>query len=184
MKIIIQGIESQINEGVSLAKAMERYKYFFGNDEIELVRAADSIGNMPDILLNIAEELENFQRTKNKVKSAMTYPLVLLVFATLAVVVLLVKVIPTIVTLFPDPSLLPTITKMVLAVSDFMKIWRWIIGLIIVGAIIAFKFSYKHIIFFKIFVDDLMLKTPVVGETVKTFYLYRFSKLLGDFYKA
>lgn len=184
MKMIIQGIEDQINEGVSLAKAMERYKNFFGNDEIELVRASESIGNMPDILLNIAEELENFQRTKNKVKSAMTYPIVLLTFAILAVAVLLIKVIPTIVTLFPDPNLLPSITKFVIGVSDFLKIWRWIIGLIIVGAILTFKFAYKHILLFKIFIDDVMLKTPVVGETVKTFYLYRFSKLLGDFYKA
>lgn len=184
MKVIIQGIEDQINEGVSLAKAMERYKNFFGNDEIELVRASESIGNMPDILLNIAEELENFQRTKNKVKSAMTYPVVLLVFAILAVAVLLIKVIPTIVTLFPDPNLLPSITKFVIGMSDFLKIWRWIIGLVIVGTIIVYKFSYKHILLFKIFIDDVMLKTPVVGETVKTFYLYRFSKLLGDFYKA
>ncbi|MBP6911502.1 type II secretion system F family protein [Patescibacteria group bacterium] len=85
MKIIIKGLESQINEGISLATAMQRYDYFFGNDEIELVRASESIGNMPDILLNIAEELENFQRTKNKIKSAMMYPIILLVFAILAV---------------------------------------------------------------------------------------------------
>ena len=85
MKIIIKGLESQINEGISLATAMQRYDYFFGNDEIELVRASESIGNMPDILLNIAEELENYQRTKNKIKSAMMYPIILLVFAILAV---------------------------------------------------------------------------------------------------
>lgn len=100
---------------------MQRYSYFFGNDEIELVRAADSIGNMPEILLNIAEELENYQRTRNKIKSAMTYPLILLIFAILAIAILLIKVIPTIVTLFPDPNLLPSVTKFVLAASDFMQ---------------------------------------------------------------
>lgn len=184
MKMIIQSLEDQINEGINLATAMSKHKDFFGNDEIELVRASESIGNMPEILLNIAEELENFQKTMNKVKSAMTYPVVLLVFALLAVAVLLIKVIPTIVTLFPDPNLLPDITKFVLSISGFVQTWRWVMGSVIAGAVIVFNFSYKHILLFKIFIDDVLLKTPVVGDTVKTFYLYRFSKLLGDFYKA
>ena len=184
MRVIIEGLESQINEWVSLAKAMERYDNFFGNDEIELIRASESIGNMPDILINIAQELENFQKTKNKIKSAMTYPIILLVFAVIAVAVLLVKVIPTIVTLFPDPEMLPWVTKFVLAASDFMQsAWRWL-ALLITGVILAFKFSYKNILLFKIFIDDVVLKIPAAKDAVKTFYLYRFSKLLGDFYKA
>lgn len=163
---------------------MGKYKDFFGNDEIELIRASESIGNMPDILLGIAEELENFQRTKNKIKSAMMYPLVLLIFAVVAVAVLLIKVIPTIVTLFPNPDLLPSITKLVINLSDFIKVWRWVIAIVIFAGVSVFQFSYKRIIFFKIFIDDFVLKVPVLGETVKTFYLYRFTKLLGDFYKA
>lgn len=184
MQIIIQGLEKQINEGMSLAKSMEKFRYFFGNDEIELVRASESIGNMPDILLNIAAELENFQKTKGKVKSALTYPIVLLVFAIIAVAILLIKVIPTIVSLFPDESQLPGITKFVIASSEFVQSWRWIIGLIVVAGVAAFRFSYKKILLFKIFVDDLLLKIPALGDLIKTFYLYRFSKLLGDFYRA
>lgn len=184
MKIIIQGLESQINEGKSLATAMERYNYFFGNDEIELVRASESIGNMPEILLNIAQELENYQKTRNKIKSAMMYPIILMVFAVIAVIVLLVKVIPSIASLFPDPDLLPSITKFVLAASDFMKwAWRWI-ALLIGGGVVLFRFSYKNLLLFKIFIDDVVLKIPAAKEAIKTFYLYRFSKLLGDFYRA
>lgn len=184
MKIIIQGLLEQINEGISLATAMERYRHFFGNDEIELVRASESIGNMPEILLNIAEELENYQKTRNKIKSAMTYPIILLIFAIIAVAVLLVKVIPSIVTLFPDPDLLPSVTKFVIAASDFMKVsWRWI-GLLIFGLVMLYRFLYKNMLLFKIFIDDLVLKIPAAKDAIKTFYLYRFSKLLGDFYKA
>ncbi len=163
---------------------MERYNYFFGNDEIELVRASQSIGNMPDILLNIAEELENFQKTKNKIKSAMMYPMILLTFAVIAVAILLIKVIPTIVTLFPNPDLLPDVTKFVLAASDFVEGAWWWLAIVIVGAILLYKFSYKHILLFKIFIDDLVLKIPAAKDAIKTFYLYRFSKLLGDFYNA
>ena len=184
MQIIIQGLEVQINEGKSLAKSMEKFRYFFGNDEIELVRASESIGNMPDILLNIAAELENFQKIKGRVKSALTYPIVLLVFAILAVAILLIKVIPTIVSLFPDKSMLPGITKFVIASSDFLQVWRWVIAAVVIATLFAFRFSYKKILLFKIFIDDLVLKLPAAGDLVKTFYLYRFSKLLGDFYRA
>lgn len=184
MQIIITGLASQINEGMSLAKSMEKFRYFFGNDEIELVRASESIGNMPEILLNIAAELENFQKIKGRVKSALTYPIVLLVFAILAVAILLIKVIPTIVTLFPDESMLPGITKFVIASSDFMQAYRWIIGIIIVSFVLTFRFCYKKVLLFKIFIDDLVFKIPAAGNLVKTFYLYRFSKLLGDFYRA
>src|SRR5690606_20398712 len=121
---------------------------------------------------------------RNKIKGAMMYPIILMTFAVIAVVVLLVKVIPTIVSLFPDPELLPSVTKFVLNASDFMQIYRWIIGIIVVSIIIVYRFSYKRILLFKIFIDDLVLKLPAAKDAIKTFYLYRFSKLLGDFYKA
>ncbi|MBP6911503.1 hypothetical protein KBC03_08105 [Patescibacteria group bacterium] len=75
-------------------------------------------------------------------------------------------------------------TKFVLAASDFMiASWRWL-AIVITGGVIAYRFLYKHVLLFKIFIDDVVLKIPAVKDTIKTFYLYRFSKLLGDFYNA
>lgn len=109
---------------------MEQYKGFFGADEIELVRASETIGNMPDALMNIAAELENFQKIKGKVKGAMTYPIVLIVFALGAVAVLLVKVVPTFVGLFAGHEL-PQITQWMLMASDFMQKYWWVIVLVL-----------------------------------------------------
>jgi type II secretory pathway component PulF len=76
---------------------------------------------MPEVLQNIANELENFAKIKSKVKSAMMYPTVVIIFAIIAVLVLLRKVVPTIVDLFPSKEDLPAITKFVLAMSDFVQ---------------------------------------------------------------
>lgn len=138
---------------------------------------------MPDALMNIAAELENYQKIRGKVKGAMTYPLVLVVFALGAVVVLLVKVVPTFVGLFAGHEL-PQITQIMLKASGFMKAYWWIIIMTLGTVVVGFKLLYVYFLPFKIMIDSTMLRIPVVKNVIKTFYLYRFSKLLADFYKA
>lgn len=183
MKVVIQDLIDEINQGSSFATSMEQHKWFFGPDEIELIRASESIGNMPDALMNEAQELENFQRIQGKVKGALTYPVMLLWFSVVAVIVLLVKVIPTFVWLFAGKEL-PQITQIMLNASEFMQSYWWIIAIIIWGSIVTIWSLYKYFLPFKIIVDNLTLKIPLLRNVVKTFYLYRFSKLLSDFYKA
>ena len=183
MKVVIQDLIDEINQWASFATAMEQHRWFFGPDEIELIRASESIGNMPDALMNEAQELENTQRIVGKVKGALTYPVMLLWFSVIAVIVLLVKVIPTFVWLFAGREL-PQITQMMLDVSGFLQSYRWVIALIVGWTIVTIGSLYKYFLPFKIIIDNLTLKIPVLKGVIKTFYLYRFSKLLSDFYKA
>ena len=105
-------------------------------------------------------------------------------FTVIAVAVLLIKVIPTIVTMFPDPSALPDITKIMIAASDFMIAnWYYVFGGI-AGIFALYFLLYNFVLMFKIFIDKLMVVIPVVKNVTKTFYMYRFSKLLSDFYRA
>lgn len=183
MKMVIRDILEDINQWMPFAKAMEWYKWFFGWDEIELIRASETIGNMPDALTNIAAELENYQKIVGKVKGAMTYPIVLLTFAIWAVVVLLIKVVPTFVWLFAWHEL-PAITQYMLVASDFMKQYWRVIGVVLWSIIVWFQLLYKYFLPFAILIDTAILRIPVLRNVIKTFYLYRFSKLLADFYKA
>jgi type IV pilus assembly protein PilC len=90
------------------------------------------------------------------------YPITLLAFAAIATAILLIKVIPTIVSLFPDKEKLPEITKITLAFSDFM-IERWyMLLIIIVTSITLYQILYKYFLPFKIFIDGLLLKIPVL----------------------
>lgn len=184
MKNILNDMISQVNQWVSLADAMTKHNHLFLNTEIELVKAAQSMGNMPETLEEISNELENYSHIKAKIKWSLMYPITLLIFSALATAILLIKVIPTITELFPDKDKLPWITKIVLAFSDFM-IERWpIIIISISGIIVIYQTLYKYFLPFKIIIDRGLLNTPVLWDSIKTFYMYRFSKLLWDFLHA
>jgi type II secretory pathway component PulF len=79
---------------------------------------------------------------------------------------------------------LPAITQYMLDASGFLQEKRHIIFGIIAAVAITYNLLYKYFLPFKILIDSLFLKIPVLKDVVKTFYLYRFSKVLADFYKA
>ncbi len=181
MKAIILDMIEHVSQGDPLSKAMEQHSYFFSSTEIELIKAAQGMGNLPDTLEGIALELENFATIVKKIKGALTYPITLLTFTVLAVVILMIKVIPTIVSLFPSKEALPQITRIVLDISDFMIARWWVLLISIVSIISGYRLLYKYFLPFKILIDGIILKIPVVGSAFKTFYMYRFAKLLWDF---
>ena len=68
--------------------------------------------------------------------------------------------------------------------SGFLQRTRYLIVLIIIGAVLLYKFLYKYVLAFKVSIDKLMITIPAVAGVVKTYYMYRFSKLLGQLYSA
>ncbi len=182
--MIIQDLIDQLTQWSNFSQAMENHEYFFKEEEIALVKSAETMGNLPEILDEIAIELENSQKINGKIKKAMTYPIVLIVFAMIAVTILLIYVIPTIVTMFPSQDSLPSLTKFMMRASSFLQRTRYLIILIVIGAIMLYKFLYKYVLAFKIFIDKLMVTLPAVSWVVKTYYMYRFSKLLSQLYSA
>jgi len=84
-------------------------------------------------------------------------------FSIVAVIVLLVFVMPTIVSMFPSADQLPYITKVMLDLSDILKNTRYLLLLLIFGIYLGVQFLYKYFLPFKIFVDTIMLKIPVIN---------------------
>jgi type IV pilus assembly protein PilC len=184
MLLIIDDLISQLTQWVSLGVAMENHDYVFWKDEIALVKSSEVIGNMPDVLSDIAIENENMQQIRNKIAKAMAYPIILICFTVIAVVILLLYVVPTIVGMFPVGTSLPWVTSFMLDVSFFLQ-GSWFFLLVLIILIVAvIHMLYKYFLPFKIFVDKLFLSLPAIGAVIKTFYMYRFSKLLGQFYIA
>ncbi|HMT01315.1 MAG TPA: type II secretion system F family protein [Candidatus Absconditabacterales bacterium] len=184
LKMIISDLIKQLTQGLSLAESLRNHGYFFSSEEIELVKAAELTGTMPETLDSIARELENYQKIIARIRSALTYPAVLIVFTLIAVIILLTAVVPTIVSLFPDKTALPAVTLFMIGASDFMiSYWYLVLGTVFL-LVSAFSFLYKHFLPFTIFIDKLTISLPFLSDAVKTFYQYRFSKLLSNFYKA
>jgi len=182
--IIIDDLINQLTQGLPLGKAMENHDYFFHLDEIALIKSAEEMWNMPETLEEVAAELENMQRITQKIKKAITYPAVLIVMSILAVIVLLIFVMPTIVGMFPSQDSLPGITKFMLKASDFLKYARPFLVMISLWLAILYKFLYQYVLPFKMFMDKLFITVPWVSWVTKTFYMYRFSKLLWQFYSS
>ncbi|HCY20999.1 TPA: hypothetical protein DIC40_04015 [Patescibacteria group bacterium] len=129
---IIDDMIEQLNQGVNFSSTLRNHMYIFKEEEISLITSAEAIGNLPDVLEEISEDLENEQKINQKIKKASTYPMVLLSFSIIAVVILLLFVIPTIVGMFPSQDSLPSITVFMLDTSDFIKNY-WYVILLTVG---------------------------------------------------
>ena len=184
LKKILKDTIEQINEWVWFSDALAKYSDFFPRSEIELIRSSEQMWKLPETLDNMAVELEKFQAIKSKLKSAMMYPSIVLLVAIAAVIILLIKVIPSIIQIFPANLELPAITQFVIGASDYLKENYKIIFWLFVLIPILYTFLYSKFLPFKIVVDKFILKIPVIWPLVKTFYRYRFSKLLWDFYNA
>lgn len=182
--MIIQDLIDQLTQWSTFSKAMENHNYFFKEEEIALVQSAETMGNLPEILDEIAIELENSERINGKIKKAMAYPIVLIIFSMIAVTILLIYVIPTIVTMFPNQESLPSLTKFMMWASGFLQKTRYLILMFGIWAVVLYRFLYKYVLAFKIFIDKLMVTMPAISWVVRTYYMYRFSKLLSQLYSA
>lgn len=184
MRAIIQDLMAQLVQWVELAKAMEKHNYFFGQDEIELVRSSQLAWNLTDTLNDIADNLEQSNEVSARLKKAMTYPAILLIWSIVAALFIDVKVLPSIVELFPDPSTLPQITVVMMDIAEFIMAY-WVYMLIWLFWIVALlTYSYIKILPFKIFVDNLLVTMPMISPVVRWNYQYRFAKQLSQFYAA
>ena len=184
MQEIIDNLIEDLTNGSTFSQAMSNNDYFFKEDEIALVQSAETMGNLPEISDEIANEGENFQKITQKVKKAATYPAILLVFSIIAVIILLLFVIPNIVTMFPSQESLPSITKFMLAASGFIQKTRPILIMSVVGSVVGYNVLYAQVMAFKMFIDKLTITIPVLSSVVKTFYMYKFTRLLGQLLSA
>ena len=183
LRIIIKDLMNQLSQWVSLADAMWSHDYFFKVDEVELVRSSQITGNLVETLYDIADELENIERINQKVSKALTYPIMLLSISIWSVILLLIFAIPSIVSIFPIDAI-PPITQFMLDLSAFLqKTWP-ILLTVLIWSILWYKFLYSSVLPFKIFIDKMMVRMPVISLVVKATYMYKFSRLLSQFYAA
>jgi len=184
MLLIINDMIDKLTEWWSLAEAMESQSYFFKSDEIELIRSTEITGNMVQTLEDIADNLESSQEVEAKVKKASMYPAMMIWLTIVAVVVLLIKVFPTIIDMYWDPEQLPWITKFMLSASDYLQANWYKLLIWVIAIVVAYNVMYSNWLIFKIWVDKLLLMIPIVKDVVRLFYMSRFSSLLAQFYAA
>jgi type IV pilus assembly protein PilC len=176
---IIQQVRTDVESGASLADSMRKHPKAFNNLYVSMIAAGEAGGILDIILQRLATYIEKVVRLNNQVKSALIYPVTIIVIAVGVVAIILWKVIPVFAQLFAGlGGELPFLTRMVVGASNFLV--RYFI-FIVAGFIliwIAIRRWYKtdtgrH------FVDGFMLKLPVVGMLLRKIAVARFCRTLS-----
>lgn len=180
LKAILNDIQNEVEGGNTLSKALEKYPNVFDRLFCGLVNAGEIGGALEESLQRLSQFLEKDVELKRKVKSAMTYPVIIMSFATLVVMGLMTFVLPKFMGLFKDLGIkdLPVPTAVLQACSNFMLAkWYWMIVFIIVF-FIALKLFLKTKVGRRVF-DRLKLKMPVFGKLNHKVALARFARTLS-----
>ncbi len=177
-KLLIQ-VKSDVESGSTFADALKKHPKTFDDLFVNLIAAGEIGGILDTILQRLSAYIEKSLRLKKQIKSAMVYPISVLVIAIAVVVVLLVFVIPIFQKMFADfGGSLPMPTQVVVDMSDFLRSYIIFILIGIALAIFAFGRFYKTTRG-RILVDDLMLKVPVLGDLIRKVAVARFTRTLG-----
>ena len=178
-KVIVQ-VRSDVESGATFADALKKHPKVFDNLYVNMVAAGEAGGILDTILGRLAAYMEKFAKIKRQIKSAMIYPSVILFVAVAVVALLLVVVVPMLAVMFKEAGqALPLPTRIVIAVSDFLKSWGGLILLLsIVGGIFGIKKWRKTDNGLRT-TDRIAMKIPVMGSLIIRVSVAKFTRTLG-----
>ena len=181
---VLTEVRNDVETGNSLSAAMGKHPKVFPPLMTNMTRAGEVGGFLDSVLLQIAENYEAEVRLRSKIKSAMTYPIVVGCIAGIALIIMLTFVVPTFDNMFKSlGSKLPAPTQMLVNLSHMMK---YFVPLLIVGGIAGFITwnRIKHQERVRAIVDPLKLKIPVFGMLFRKVALARFARNLGTMIRS
>ncbi|AWV90572.1 type II secretion system F family protein [Bradymonas sediminis] len=179
-KKILTQVRADIESGSTLADAMAKHPGAFDNLYVNLIAAGEAAGILDTIMNRLATQIEKTAQLRRKIRSAFSYPTIVMVIAVLVVFVLLYKVIPTFESMFAEMGggELPAPTQVVIDISEFTQDNFFIL----VGGMIAFvmlttwTMNYKPT---RAVIDRFILKVPLFGPLVRKTAVARFTRTLG-----
>ena len=175
---LLKEIRTDVEGGSSFSDALSKHKVF-SRLYVNLVRAGETSGTLDGVLDRLATFLEKDLELRGKIKSAMTYPVIVLVFALLVTYFLLTGIVPQFAQILTDlGSELPLLTRFLIAVSDMLKSGTLYVVIFIVVLGFAYRAYYRTERGRRV-VDRLKLRMPVFGNLNKKSALARFSRTFG-----
>jgi type IV pilus assembly protein PilC len=185
VKALILDIKTEVESGTAFSKALGKHHLYFNDLYCSLVHAGEEAGVLEVLLDKIATYQEKSEVLKVKVKKALTYPVIVLVFAFIVTAILLLFVIPTFEDLFKGfGAELPALTQMVINLSKvFQKYWYLIIGGPVI-AIVGFVEARKRSRAFAQWLDWMVLQLPLIGDLVAASANARFARTLSTLFSG
>ena len=182
---LLLDIKSDVETGSSLSTAFRKYPLYFDALFCNLIGAGEQAGILDTLLDRLATYKEKILAIKSKIKSALFYPISIVVVAFVITAVIMIFVVPAFKDLFSSFGAdLPGPTLIVMAISDAFVEWWWAIFGSIGFAIWFFFYTWKRSISMQSTMDRLVLKIPVFGELIRKATIARFSRTLSTMFSA
>ncbi len=182
---LLLDIKADVETGSSLSQAFRKYPLYFDALYCNLVAAGEQAGILDTLLDRLATYKEKIIAIKNKIKSALFYPIAVIVVAFVITAVIMIFVIPAFKDVFKSFGAdLPAPTLLVIAISDFFVAYWWAIFGIIFGGLFAFFEAWKRSEKIQMIMDRLLLRLPIFGDIIRKAVIARWSRTLSTMFAA
>ncbi|PZP64680.1 MAG: type II secretion system protein F [Azospira oryzae] len=182
---LLNEIRTEVETGSALHQAFRKHPLYFDSLFCNLVEAGEAAGILDNLLDRLATYKEKVLAVKGKIKSALFYPMSIIVVAFIITAVIMIFVIPAFKELFASFGAdLPTPTLMVISISNFFVDWWWALFGGIAFSIWLFFFTWKRSTSMQQALDRLFLRLPVFGEVIRKATIARWARTLSTMYAA
>ena len=182
---MLMDIKTEVETGSSLEMAFRKYPLHFDDLFCNLIGAGEAAGILDNLLDKIATYKEKILAIKSKIKSALFYPVSIIVVAFVIVAVIMIFVIPAFKQLFESfGANLPAPTLIMMSISDFFVAYWWAIFSVIGGSLYTFFYFWKRNKKMQRAMDVFMLKLPVFGDLIRKATIARWTRTLATMFAA
>lgn len=175
-KVIISEIADDVDGGSKLSTALSRYPQVFSEFFVHMIRSGETTGKLDETLNYLADQLEKDYDLNSRIRGAMIYPAFILFALTGVGVAMMIFVIPKLTAVLEESGAeLPITTRILIATSEFLQNDWWILVLVIIGAIFAYR-SLASSEAGRRMLDKIKIRLPIVGNLFVKIYLTRFAR--------
>lgn len=176
---VVADVEEKVREGKSFSQALGNHPRVFAPLFVNMVRAGERGGSLEGILARLADYGDKRVALRNRVRAALAYPLLLVIFGIIILSVLLAFVVPMITRVFLDTGReLPLITHLLIGISRFLLDNGWFILIVVLGVLVAARLALRKERV-RFFLDRFSLRAPLLGPIVQGVAVSRFARTLG-----
>lgn len=179
IKTAATALRQQVREGVNFSVALRRVSKSFGELYCNLVSAGELSGALPQILKRQLSYLQLIKELQERVTSALIYPAVIFAAGLGLVIIFMTSLVPQLMVLFSKTGkTLPLATRILIGTSDFLTHYGWLVALVLVGAVVAFR-TYISRPEGRLWWDRSKLQIPVIGNVLRARFYAQFSQTLA-----
>ncbi len=186
-KTVITDIGKSVESGLPLADGFDKYPNVFSDVYVNMVKAGEAGGILDEILKRLASQIERDSSMRKKIKSAMTYPIVILTITVIAFFGIMIFIIPKISKILTDlggeDAKLPVYTQAMLNISDFVRHNGFLVGIVTIGTVIAVQ-HYIRTPKGKYQFHAVMLRVPIINTVIIKVAIARFARTFASLMSA